>query len=66
VVEPRTLDASLVVSLWMERHDRVLRARIIEGGLSRDSARGIDAIGVLVRDALESLELELSKQFDRS
>ena len=64
MVEPRTLDASLTVHLWMEAHDRVLRARIVDGPDGQGFARGIDAICVLLRDALESVERQLSTGFD--
>jgi hypothetical protein len=64
VVEPRTLDASLVVHLWMETHDRVLRARIVDGPDGQVVARGIDAICLLLCDALESVERQLSTGFD--
>jgi hypothetical protein len=65
VVEPRTLDASLVVHVWMESHDRVIRARIVDQFEAHDPARGIDDIVSMVRVWLERTEHELSGAFDR-
>jgi hypothetical protein len=60
VVERHTLDRSLVVRVWVEPHDRTLRARIVAGTGPERTARGVDAITSLVRTTLQELEDDLA------
>jgi hypothetical protein len=56
-----TLDHLLLLRLWMEPHDGVLRGRLVDGPVVVGRAfRGVDEIAAAVRLALEDIELDLA------
>jgi hypothetical protein len=54
----------LVLHLWVEDHDRVLRGRIVEGPGAPRAARGVEAIAAIVHASLVRIEEDLAGQAD--
>jgi hypothetical protein len=53
-------DAQLLLRVWIERHDALLRGRLVTPTLpDRSTARGIDDLCELVRRGLQRLQDEL-------